>query len=321
MTKYKQLTLDQRYVIYGLNQEGFTQRYIAGQLGAHPSTVNRELHRNSAKGNYNPKAAHLFAIKRRGKPRRPSVLTNEVLRRIRRLIRADWSPEQITGRLKENGQSTISHETIYKYIYLDKAQGGHLHLHLRCQKTRRRLYGSGKRVLIPNRVSIDERPAVVDDRSRIGDWEIDTIVPSRGHKEVLLTVVERYSRFTMIAKLKNRDSYHTAEKMINLMRTYKGKILTITSDNGLEFSCHNLVSKALKADVYFAHCYKSWERGLNENTNGLIRQYFPKKTNFHDVTQAQIQRATRRLNSRPRKCLGYRTPTEVFYNREIALVT
>jgi IS30 family transposase len=245
MTKYKQLTLDQRYVIYGLNQEGFTQRSIAGQLGVHPSTVNRELHRSSAKGDYNPKTAHLFAIKRRGTPRRPSVLTNEVLRQIRRLIRADWSPEQITGRLRKNGQPTISHETIYKYIYLDKAQGGQLHHHLRCQKTRRRLYGSGKRILIPNRVSIDERPVVVDNRSRIGDWEVDTMVPSRGHKEVLLTVVERYSRFTMIAKLKSRDSYHTAERMINLMGTYKSKVLTITSDNGLEFSCHNLISKAL----------------------------------------------------------------------------
>jgi IS30 family transposase len=283
--------------------------------------VNRELHRNISRGIYDPKTAHVIALKRRGKARRPSVLTDEVTRRIRRLIRADWSPEQITGRLKENGQPAISHETIYKYIYLDKAQGGQLHHHLRCQKTRRRLYGSGKRVLIPNRISIDERPAAVDSRSRIGDWEVDTIVPSRGHKEVLLTVVERYSRFTMIAKLKNRDSFHTAERMINLMRTYKEKVLTITSDNGLEFSCHKHVSKALKADIYFAHTYKSWERGLNENTNGLIRQYFPKKTSFHDVTQAQIQRATRRLNSRPRKCLGFRTPTEVFHNREIALVT
>ncbi len=321
MTKYKQLTLDQRYIIYGLNQEGFTQRYIAGQLQMHPSTVNRELRRNSTKESYDPKAAHVLAITRRGMSRRPSILTEETIRQIRRLIRLDLSPEQISGRLKQEVNLSVSHETIYQYVYNDKAQGGQLYRHLRCQKPRRRKYGSGKRILIPNRISIDERPSVVDTRSRIGDWEVDTILPCRGHKEVLFSAVERYSRFTMIAKLKNRDSFHTADRMINLMRTYKEKILTITSDNGLEFSCHNLVSKALKADVYFAHTYKSWERGLNENTNGLIRQYFPKKTGFHDVTQAQIQRATRRLNSRPRKCLGYRTPTEVFYNRKIALVT
>ena len=320
MNKYKQLTLEGRYVIYALIQEGFSRQHVSAKIGVHPSTIGRELHRNSHDNNYSPHVAHTLAVRRRHMSRKPAIVTDEVCGILRQCLRKDWSPEQVSGRLKSEGKLSISHETIYQFVYRDKASGGRLYRHLRCQKVRRRKYGSGKRVIIPNRTSIDERPCIVDSRNRIGDWEVDTIISSN-KKEAILTLAERHSRFTLMAKLDSRESYHTGQKMIDLLRSYSKHVLTITADNGLEFSSHQLVSTALKADFYFAHPYKSWERGLNENTNGLIRQYFPKKSNFQHLTKWDLQRTTRKLNSRPRKCLGYRTPKEVFYNGGIALQT
>ena len=312
---YKQLTLEQRYILYTLKQEKFSQREIAKRLSVNVSTVSRELRRNSGGNGYHPKQAHHLAMNRRVKCRKPSKLTSENIRVINRYLRMDWSPEQISGFMKKSGEFEISHETIYKHIWLNKANGGYLYKHLRIKyRNRCKKYGTGKRVVIPNKKSIDERPSIVEERSRIGDWELDTIMPGRGGKHILVTMVERRSRYTRIEKITSKDACATARGIIRALSSVKGKVFTLTSDNGCEFFCHKLISKAIGAEYYFAHPYKAWERGLNENTNGLIRQYFPKKTIFEHLTRKDLVKVTNRLNNRPRKSLGYKTPKEYFYS-------
>ena len=225
----------------------------------------------------------------------------------------DFSPEQVSGHLAREHALSISLETIYKYIWSDKRSGGTLYKHLRrSNRKHRKRYGTKqRRGRIKGQVSIDLRPAVVDAKSRIGDWEIDTIT-GKNSKGYLVTVVERKSRLTLIKRVPDKQSDEMAKAIIKLMRPYKDSVLTITADNGKEFSRHKKVSKSLKADVYFAHPYHAWERGLNENTNGLLRQYFPKKLDFCTIDDKSIQHAMERLNNRPRKTLGYATPNEVF---------
>ena len=216
-------------------------------------------------------------------------------------------------------------------IYADKANGGDLYRHLRvASKPYRKRYGSyDRRGKIKNRVSIDERPAVVDRRSRIGDWEGDTII-GKGRKGVLLTMVERKTLYTVIVRLTGKRADLLAAAAIEHLASLKARIKTITLDNGLEFSGHEDIAKGLEADIYFAHPYASWERGINENTNGLIRQYFPKGTDLSKVTDEQVQFVMDRLNSRPRATRGGRSPNELFIGRrkrfdsprnEIALIT
>ena len=213
---------------------------------------------------------------------------------------------------------SISHECIYQRAYRDKAQGGDLVSYLRCQKLRRKRYASGRerRGTLKNRTCIEQRPAVVDRRSRIGDWEGDTVI-GQGHKGVLVTLVERKSRYTLAAPLDSRHSAGVTHAVIELLRPHKAQCKTLTFDNGKEFAEHQFIAQCLRVKVYFAHPYCSWERGLNENHNGLLRQFFPKKTNLLKVTQDQVNDAVYRLNHRPRKCLGYRTPHEVFYGLEM----
>lgn len=232
------------------------------------------------------------------------------------LIRQDWSPEQISGRfLLEHGR-TISHETIYQYIYADKASGGDLHRHLRCQKKRRKRYGGrDRRGRIPNQRSIDERPEAVDRRSRLGDWEGDTVI-GKGHQGALVTAVERRSRFTVIGVVARKTSAAVTESLVEGLGAYSDKVLTLTLDNGREFAGHEVFAGKLDADVFFAHPYSSWERGTNENTNGLIRKYFPKNRNLRSVTREEVISVATRLNNRPGKVMDYRTPNEVFFNKE-----
>jgi IS30 family transposase len=220
--------------------------------------------------------------------------------------------------LKLEKAITISHECIYKHIYRDKDQGGKLVKYLRCQKVRRKRYASGqeRRGTLKNRVSIEQRPAVVDKRSRIGDWEGDTVI-GKAHKGVLVTLVERKSRYTLACHLKSRHSALVSEAVIELLRPHKRYCKTLTFDNGKEFADHEFMARCLGAKVYFAHPYCSWERGLNENHNGLLRQFFPKKSSLLKVTQDEVNDAVYNLNHRPRKCLGYRTPHEVFYGFNI----
>jgi len=221
--------------------------------------------------------------------------------------------------LPQHGLS-ISHETIYKHIWSEKRKGGSLFKHLRnSNKKNRKRYGiKQSRGRIKGRISIDLRPAIVDAKSRIGDWEIDTIT-GKNSKGYLVTAVERKSKLTLVKRVADKQSDEMAKAVISLLRPYKEKVLTITADNGKEFTRHKKMSKSLKTDFYFAHPFHSWERGLNENTNGLLRQYFPKKLDFATIKDKDVLLAMEQLNNRPRKTMGYATPNEVFlnYNNDI----
>lgn len=320
MHTYSQLTQIQRYQIYALLGIGHQQTEIAGIIGVHKSTVSREVKRNTGKKGYRPKQAHQKAQGRRTKAK--TRISESDWNLIERLIKLDWSPEQISLYLSEEQLLLISHEWIYQHIYQDKRMGGRLWKHLRCQKKRRKRYGSyEKRGQIPDRVWIDERPAVVEERSRIGDWEADTII-SQGKQQAIVTLTERKSRLTLLKKVNDRTAETVAQAMIDLLKPFTAQTLTITCDNGKEFTDHRVVTKALQAEVYFAHPQSAWERGSNENANGLIRQYFPKGTNFSDLTDADISRVEMRLNHRPRKCLGFSSPYMVFFQEmSVALGT
>ena len=314
MSIYTQLTQEQRYHIYAFMKAGFLQTAIATEIGVHKSTISRELRRNRGKKGYRPKQAHVMALERRTEAHKCVKLTPQVITRINECIRQDFSPEQISGFLARMHHLRISHETIYQHILNDKTKGGNLYRHLRhSHKKRRKRYGShDRRGQIHGRISIDERPAVVDTRERIGDWEIDTII-GKQHKGALLSLVERKSKFTLIRKLEKKQANLVAEAAIHLLNPYKEKVCTITADNGQEFAHHESIKEQLHTAVYFAHPYHAWERGLCENTNGLIRQYFPKGLRFELITDTQVQMVMSRLNNRPRKTLGYKTPNEVFF--------
>jgi IS30 family transposase len=239
---------------------------------------------------------------------------------VERLLRQDWSPDQISGHLKRAQQPSVSHEWIYLYVYADKRRGGTLHRHLRSQKKQRKRYsGYIRRGQIPNRTSNDKRPQIVASKSRFGDWEVDTIVGAR-HKGGILSAVERKSKLTRLRKLATKSAAEMKDNTIELLAPLAAKVHTITVDNGKEFCEHELIAAGLEARIYFAHPYASWERGLNENTNGLVRQYFPKKYEFARISDQDLQQVEDLLNNRPRKTLGYRTPNEVFFKqRSVAL--
>lgn len=311
---YKQLTSEQRYQIYALLKSGQKKSEIAKVLGVHKSTIGRELKRNRGKRGYRPKQAHRKTLRRRKKTKKRINAKTWAI--VEEKIRQDWSPEQVSGWLKRNTAIRISHEWIYQYIYADKRVGGDLHEHLRCQKKYRKRYGSkDRRGKIRNRVSIEERPEIVEQRKRLGDWEADTII-GKGGRGAIVTLVERKSRLTLLEKIKRRTAEATEKAIVSLLQPYHLQTLTITFDNGKEFANHQEIGKQLQADTYFAHPYASWERGTNENTNGLIRQYFPKGSDFSSITDDQIIFVKERLNSRPRKCLDFQDPLMVFSNLE-----
>ena len=312
MRTYTQLTQEQRYQIYALLKMGHLQVEIAGVIGVHKSTISREMRRNRGQKGYRPKQAHQFALNRRKKARYRIEASTWIL--IETLIRQEWSPEQVSDWLKDNYGLQISHEWIYQYILMDKHAGGDLHRHLRCQKKRRKRYGSyNRRGKIKNRVSIDERPAIVDTRQRLGDWEVDTII-GKGHRHAIVSLTERKSRLAMLRKVERKTAQDVADAVIELMKSLPVRAHTITADNGQEFADHERIAKELKTDIYFAHPYSSWERGSNENMNGLVRQYFPKKCSFYTITETEIEFVMERLNNRPRKCLGFKSPNQVFFN-------
>ncbi len=317
---YTHLTREERYQIHALRRQGITPAVIAAQLGRSPSTILRELKRNAGPQGYTPARAHDKALARASEKGRRNArqFTAQQWSQVHRYLHLHLSPEQVSGRLKAEGALRISHECIYQHIYADKRAGGKLGEHLRCQKVRRKRYASGqeRRGTLKERVCIEQRPAIVETRSRIGDWEGDTII-GKGHQGVLVTLVERKSRYTLAQQLDSRHSEGVTEAVIALLRPYKSQCQTITFDNGKEFAQHAFIAASLKANVYFAHPYRSWERGLNENTNGLLRQYFPKSQNLRKVSQNDVADAVYRLNHRPRKCLNYRTPHEVFMGLEM----
>lgn len=319
---YTHLSREERYQIHALRRRKVAVAAIAADLGRHRSTITRELARNKAPKGYHPAHAHTQAKNRLSGPANVRTIGQEHWALVLRYLRLGLSPQQISGRFGLEKQLPISHECIYQRVYKDKATGGNLVQHLRCQKPRRKRYGSGqeRRGSLKNCVRIDQRPKVVQERSRIADWEGDTVI-GRGQQGVLVTLAERKSRYTLAAPLPRRTSAAVGQAVIDLLRPHKQRCKTITFDNGKEFADHEFIGKCLNAQVYFAHPYCSWERGLNENHNGLLRQYFPKKMSLREVTQMQVDEAVYALNHRPRKCLNYRTPHEVFFEVEVNPLT
>jgi len=315
---YTQLTQEERYQIYALKKAGHDQATIAEIIDRNPGTISRELRRNRGLKGYRPQQAHNLALMRRQDKSQPR-LGQQVWQQVEALIREEWSPEQIVGRLEMEQGVSISHEWIYQYIYADKRSGGDLYQYLRCQKVRRKRYGSyDRRGIIPNQVSIEDRPAIVDTKRRFGDWEGDTVI-GKGHRGALVTLVERKSLYTVIRAVLRKTAEAVRNAVTEGLMPHKDRVHTITYDNGREFTDHEGMASDLDARIYFAHPYASCERGLNENTNGLIRQYFPKDRDLTTVTKCEVENAMDKLNHRPRKSLGYRTPYEVFFKIRTSL--
>ena len=302
---YTHLTREERYQIYALKKAGHQQSEIARVLKRSEWTISRELSRNCGQRGYRPKQAHDMAVERRAMNAR--TIEDTTWQFAQEKLLQQWSPEQISA------HADISPETVYLRVYADKRRGGELWKNLRCQKQRKKRYGcADRRGMIPNRRSIEDRPVLVEARCRIGDWEADTII-GKNHRQAIVSLVERKTGFTLIEKVERKTAQQVGQAMVGLLRPYRAQVHTITSDNGREFAKHEEIAKRLQADFYFAHPYASWERGTNENTNGLIRQYFPKNRDFTTITQQEIDTATTRLNNRPRKRLGYQTPNQVFF--------
>ena len=314
--RYKQLTLEKRYQISALIKAGLNQKNIALEVGVDPSTISRELRRNrdSVRG-YHPELAQIHSTKVQMQKKKRFSLTKTIEKYIRAKLKLDWSPEQIAGRMKLDIGISVVHETIYRYIYANKANGGRLYKSLR-HKNKKYHHRSNEyksRGTLIDRVMIDKRPEIVNKKSRIGDLEIDTVI-GKNHVGALVTVVDRKSKFTLIKNIPSKEAKVVTQALIEMIQPIKAITHTITSDNGKEFAYHKEVATALDAQFYFANPYHSWERGLNEHTNGLIRQYLPKKSTFTDVSKEQIIMIQNRLNHRPRKVLGYKTPYEVFFS-------
>ena len=318
--RMKHLSEGQRYEISALLRAHHTKSEIAQIIGVHKSTVTRELKRNGYLGTkiYHPEYAQRKADQRRRMRAQnyKKTIPRSVFETARMFIVEDqYSPEQVVGYCRLHGIRMCSHESLYKWIWRDKRRGGTLYLSLRRQgrKYAKRGAVNNSRSLIPNAIDISERPAIVEERSRFGDFEVDTIVGST-HKQHILTVVERKVGLLFMARLKRPTAHEAADKLISILSPLarKGYVKTITADNGMQFAQHERVSSTLGVSMYFARPYHSWERGTNENTNGLIRQYIPKKSNFDDYSDDDLVNIQSKLNSRPRKRLGYSTPIETF---------
>jgi IS30 family transposase len=321
MRKYRQLTEEDRIEIYAMKQAGKKQNKIAAALGVHPSTVSREITRNTGLKGYRPKQAQQKALHRRFTVHKAVKMTPETIDYIESKLAEQHSPEQIAERMKLDPGwhgPAVSHERIYRHIWQDKAIGGMLFRHLRIGGTkqrRKRRNSRDMRGTIKNRVGIEYRPPIVERKIRIGDWEGDTVV-GKNHQGALVTLVDRKSKLTLIGKVDRYTAEAVEQVIISLMELLPRRNYTLTVDNGKEFASHESVVDALRIKVYFADPYSAWQRGLNENTNGLIRQYVPKGSDVRTLTDEQIQHIMDRLNNRPRKSLGFLTPNEVFYERK-----
>lgn len=314
---YTHLTMDERYQIELGKRQNKSLTEIANELGRNPSTLSRELRRNKGERVWRAKEAHLNATRRiteRNTSNCRKISPKTLARAIEMLEKMQFSPEQIEGRLKYEGKDGISRESIYKHILEDKKAGGELYKHLRSQKQRRSRYGSKRqrRPNVLNRKSIEERPKVVDKRQRFGDWEGDSIVGAGCNSGIIVSTIERKSRYVELKKLPGKDPGAVANTFIEKLGKFKELVLTCTLDNGGEFTKHEVIARELKANIYFARPYHSYERGAIENVNGLIRQYFRKGQRFDNITNEDVQKVAYKLNHRPRKCLGYKTPYEVF---------
>ena len=312
---YHQLTSEQRYTISVLLQNRSKQKEIAKAINVSASTVSLELRRNSGvRGRYNWETAQANAVQtKRKKPGNHSINKDVMEEAKHLLVTEQWSPEQISGVLAKDGKY-ISHETIYRMIRKDKAEGGTLYKHCRHKLKRRARPVGGRRISIPNRTSISERPAEVDGK-RFGDFEMDTIV-GRGNHGAIVTLIERSTNMLFMRKLKKgKNAKELARTVIHLLSPFKEHVKSITTDNGTEFACHEMIGKSLGVTIYFADPYASWQKGAIENANGLIRQYVPKTETFEHVSHQQITKYSKKINIRPRKKLEFKTPHEYFYEQ------
>ena len=293
--------------IYALLKAGHSLSEIATILGRHRSTIYREISRNSGLKSYRPRQAEILASQRSERSRNAPKISRSLWQSVTKLLEEKLSPEQISAQLG------LSHETIYKHVYADKSLGGDLYRHLRCQKKRRKRYAGGRdrRGQIIGRRPISERPTHVEKRSQIGHWEGDTLI-GKGHKQAIVSLVERKSGYAVLKKVSKKTSELVRSAIIKGLKPISEKVKTITFDNGLEFSQHAKIDKALKSKSYFADPFSSWQRGSNENLNGLVRQYIPKNRPLSTVTHEELEMIQDRLNNRPRKRLGFKTPNEVF---------
>jgi IS30 family transposase len=313
---YHQITSEERYTIAALRRERYNQSEIARHLGRHRSTISRELRRNVTRhdGSYRPSKADEYTNARRSRSRRNRHFTKVDLALVDKKLKEDWSPDQISGHFRLHGLLSISHETIYLHVWRDMEAGGDLYRHLRCSpKLRRKRHNSyDSRGRLAGKRHISERAAYIEKRRSIGHWEIDTVIGKEA-KDCVTTLVERKTGYAFIGKLPDRTKLATSTRLKKLIRRAPDQFKTITADNGTEFHDYESVEESTDVKFYFATPYHSWERGSNENFNGLLRQYLPKRTSQAGVTQRDCDRIARKLNSRPRKRLGYRTPEECFH--------
>ena len=305
---YKHLSQAERYQIHALMKAGHDQSQIAKLLDRHKSTISRELSRNTGSRGYRPKQACEMSADRAQNSRNAPTVEPWVREAACALLCIQWSPEQIASQLP------ISHETVYQYVYADKAQGGTLWKHLRCQKQKRKRYASGRdrRGQIPNRRPLSERPLHIEARKQVGHWECDTVIGA-SHKGAVVTMVERKSGYAVMAKVEKKTSELVSSAIVDKLQPLAARVKTLTFDNGKEFAGHAHIDQQLQSTAYFARPLASWERGSNENLNGLLRQYVPKKRAMSTVTDEEIRMIQNRLNNRPRKRLGFKTPAEVFH--------
>ncbi len=305
---YKHLSQAERYQIHALMKAGHDQSQIAKLLDRHKSTISRELSRNTGSRGYRPKQACEMSADRAQNSRNAPTVEPWVREAACALLCIQWSPEQIASQLP------ISHETVYQHVYADKAQGGTLWKHLRCQKQKRKRYASGRdrRGQIPNRRPLSERPLHIEARRQVGHWECDTVIGA-SHKGAVVTMVERKSGYAVMAKVEKKTSELVSSAIVDKLQPLAARVKTLTFDNGKEFAGHAYIDEQLQSTAYFARPFASWERGSNENLNGLLRQYVPKKRAMSTVTDEEIRMMQNRLNNRPRKRLGFKTPAEVFH--------
>ncbi len=312
----KHLTSEQRYALKAYLECGITKIEVARRLGVDRSTVYRELKRNGSKrGGYNPDFAQELTEERKERFSNNRKFDINKQKLVDKWIKEEqWSPEQIKGYCDDNNIEMVSHERIYQYVRQDKAKGGDLYKHLRHRLKHRKRPVSGKHEIIKNKVSIDDRPDIINNKERFGDWEIDLIVGG-GNKGAMVTIVERTTAMLMIRKLENgKNAQELADTVIDMLLPYKNAIKSITSDNGTEFVQHQRISEKLNSEFYFAHPYSSWERGLSEYSNKLVRQYIPKNSNFNNFDKEYVKQVQYKINRRPRKNLNFKCPKDLFYH-------
>ena len=322
MTHYRHLNQNERYQIEALVTVGVAPATIAKQLARHVDTIKRELATGCQHGGtYRAEPAQLLSQQRKAGSRNARRIDQGCWSLVWEHLDLGLSPQQVAQRLKEQNMARVSHECIFRRLYAS----AQLPAQLRCQRKKRRARATAKRSnsrrgAIRDRVDIEERPAIVEQKTRIGDWEGDTVV-GKQHLGGLVTLVDRVSRYTLVSLVQRRCAQIVEDAIVQMLTPHQERCHTITLDNGSEFANHLAFAKALQASVYFAKPHHPWQRGLNENTNGLLRHYFPKGSNLLKATPKEVQHAAERLNHRPRKCLNWRTPHEVFYDLPMTALT